>query len=350
MNGTMKAVVMHAPMDMRVEQVEIPRIEPGGMLVKVEACGLCGSDLRTIRSGHSKVQLPWILGHEICGTVAEVGTDYTGRWAIGDRLSIGPNTYDPGDPYCIDGKHELSAEVREIAQAWPGGFSEYIAIPPESVRLGNLLPAPPNLPNEIAAIVEPGSSVVHAHEKAGTTVGDTVLIMGTGPIGCIHLAVARARGASRVFMADINDDRLAMAKAFEPDALINNAKEDLSERLAELTDGVGPDIVITANPAPVSQVVAVEVAAKGGRVVLFGGLPHEDSKPGVDMNLVHYKNLTLIGISKFAPRHFRMSRDLLASGQIPGDRIVTNTMPLANFNDGLSRALDGKEIKVVFVP
>lgn len=350
MNGTMNAVVMHAPMDMRVEQVEIPRIEPEGMLVKVEACGLCGSDLRTIRSGHSKVKLPWILGHEICGTVAEVGTDYAGRWAIGDRLSIGPNTYDPGDPYCIDGKHELSAEVREIAQAWPGGFAEYIAIPPEAVRLGNLLPAPAHLPNEIAAIVEPGSSVVHAHEKAGTTVGDTVLIMGTGPIGCIHLAVARARGASRVFMADINDDRLAMAKAFEPDALINNATENLAERLAELTDGAGPDIVITANPAPVSQVTAVEVAAKGGRVVLFGGLPHDDSTPGVDMNLVHYKNLTLIGISKFAPRHFRMSRDLLASGQIPGDKIVTSIMPLSEFTDGLTRALEGKEIKVVFVP
>lgn len=347
---TMKAVVMTAPMTMPIQDVPVPTPENGGMLVKVEAVGLCGSDLRTIRSGHSKVRLPWILGHEICARVVDTAPGYAGRWKSGDRLSIGPNTYDPNDPYCIDGRHELSAQVREIAQAWPGGFAEYLAVPPESVRLGNLLPAPEEMPSEIAAIVEPGSSVVHAHERAQTHLGDTVLIMGTGPIGCIHLAVARASGASQVIMADINDDRLKAAEAFEPDALINNATEDLGERVRQLTGGVGPTLVITANPAPVSQVAAVEVAAKGGRVVLFGGLPHDDSKPGVDMNLVHYKNLNLIGISKFAPRHFTMSQQLLKSGQIPGDKLVTHVMPLADFSEGLDLALAGKAIKVVFKP
>ncbi len=350
MSTTMTAVVMHAPMDMRVEQVAVPTPEPGGMLVRVAACGLCGSDLRTIRSGHRKVKLPWILGHEICGTVVELGEGYSGEWEIGQRMSIGPNVYDPADQYCIDGLHELSAEALEIAQVWPGAFAEYVAIPPESVRLGNLLPAPANLPDEIAAIVEPGSSVVHAHEKADTHLGDSVLIMGAGPIGCIHLAVARARGATRIFIADINETRLKMAEAFEPDAIINNQTDDLKERVFELTDGRGPDVVITANPAPISQVTAAEVAAKGGRVVLFGGLPHGDSKPGIDMNLVHYNNISLIGLSRFAPRHFRMSRDLLASGQIPGDKLVTHVMALTDFNEGLQLALNGQVIKAVFKP
>lgn len=350
MSESMRAIVMTAPMKMEARDVPMPKIDPHGMLVKVAACGLCGSDLRTIRSGHSKVSLPWILGHEVCGVVTETGKEYSGSWKVGDRLSIGPNTYDPGDRYCVDGLHELSAEVKEIAQAWPGGFAEYLAIPPEAVRLGNVLPVPPDLPDEIAAIVEPGSSVVHAHEKARTHLGDTVLVMGTGPIGCIHLAVARASGASQVFMCDINDDRLEMAKAFEPDALINNSREDLGARLSELTGGTGPTIVITANPAPESQIVAVEVVAKGGKVVLFGGLPHDNSCPGVDMNLIHYKNVSLIGISKFAPRHFRMSLDLLSSGQIPGDKLVTHVMPLADFDQGLNLALTGKAIKAVFKP
>ncbi|MFW6251439.1 MAG: zinc-binding dehydrogenase, partial [Alkalispirochaetaceae bacterium] len=180
--------------------------------------------------------------------------------------------------------------------------------------------------------------------------GDTVLVMGAGPIGCLHVAIARASGAEKVFLADLVEERLELAVAFEPDALINMKKKDLAEEVRRLTDGAGADLVITANPAPSSQVTAVELAAKGGRVVLFGGLPHDDSKPGVDMNLVHYKNLTLIGISKFAPRHFRRSLQMLASGRIPGDKLVTHVLPLSEFDKGVKLAMNGEALKVVYEP
>ena len=350
MSSAMQAMVLQDVMKCVVEQQPVPETPAGGMLVKVHACGLCGSDLRTIRSGHKNVKLPWVLGHEICGEVAELGAGYAGPWKKGDRLSIGPNVYDPSDPFCIEGRHELSANVREIAQQWPGGLAEYIAIPPESVQAGNILPAPAKLDSIYAAIVEPGSSVIHAHEKTATTIGDTVLVMGAGPIGCLHVAVARACGAAKVFVSDVVDERLKLVQAFEPDAVINSATEDLPSRVRELTGGLGPSVVITANPAASSQVQAVEVAAKGGRIALFGGLPHSDSKPGVDMNVVHYQNLTLYGISRFAPRHFRLSLQMLESGQIPGEKLVTNVMPLSRFNDGLQLALEGKALKVVFQP
>jgi L-iditol 2-dehydrogenase len=346
----MKAMVIYEPMKYSVEEVPVPEPGPGDLLLKVHACGLCGSDLRTIRSGHHNVEFPWTLGHEICGEVADYGPQYDGPWKKGDRLSVGPNVYDPTDPYCIEGKHELSAHVREIGQQWKGGFAEYVVIPKESVEYGNLLPSPAHLQSEYAAIVEPGSSVIHAHEKASTQLGDTVLIMGAGPIGCLHVAVARASGADKVFMSDIVDERLNLAERFEPDAVINSQKEDLGERIRELTGGKGPDMVITANPAPSSQVEAVELVAKGGRVVLFGGLPHNNSKPGVDTNLVHYKNLSLIGISRFAPRHFRKSLQMLASGRIPGDKLVTHVLELDRFDEGVQLAFDGKAIKVVYKP
>lgn len=350
MSEPMQAMVLQDVMNCTVTRQTKPQPPDGGLLLKVHACGLCGSDLRTIRSGHKNVKPPWILGHEICGEVVETGRDYTGSWRTGDRLAVGPNVYDPTDPFCMEGKHELSANVREIAQQWPGGLAEYIAIPRESVVSGNILHAPEGLDSVYAAIVEPGSSVIHAHEKAGTTLGDTVLVMGAGPIGCLHIAVARACGAARVLVSDVVDERLQLVKAFEPDAVINSAVEDLPTRVRELTGGVGPTVVITANPAASSQVQAVEVAAKGGRVVLFGGLPHSDSKPGVDMNIVHYQNLTLIGISRFAPRHFRMSLQMLQSGQIPGEKLVTNVMPLSRFKEGLDLALEGRALKVVFEP
>ena len=212
MSKTMKAMVIHAPMQYEVTDVPVPEPASGELRLKVEAVGLCGSDLRTIRSGHKHVQFPWTLGHEICGTVEALGDDFEGPWNVGDRLSVGPNTYDPADPYCVEGRHELSEEIREIGQAWKGGFAEKMIIPRESVLMGNLLPAPAQLDSIYAAIVEPGSSVIHAHEKANTHMGDTVLIMGAGPIGCLHVAVARASGAEKVFLADLVEKTEGMSE------------------------------------------------------------------------------------------------------------------------------------------
>lgn len=348
--SSMKAMVITAPMTYEITDVPKPEPGRGELLLKVEAVGLCGSDLRTIRSGHKHVTFPWTLGHEICGTVERLGVEFEGPWSVGDRISVGPNTYDPADPYCIEGRHELSAEIKEIGQAWKGGMAEYIVIPRESVRLGNLLPAPEHLESKYAAMAEPGSSVIHSHEKAETKMGDTVLVMGSGPIGCLHVAVARAAGAEKVFLADLVDERLQLAEAFEPDATINMKKNDIASEIDRLTAGKGTDLVITANPAPSSQVQAVELAAKGGRVVLFGGLPHDSSKPGVDMNLIHYKNLSVIGISKFAPRHFRRSLQMLSSGRIPGDKLVSHVLPLSEFDKGVKMAMSGEALKVVYTP
>lgn len=346
----MKAIVLHDVMLWTVDEIPVPDVPDGGMLVKVQACGLCGSDLRTIRSGHRNVRFPWVLGHEICGDVVALGNDYAGPWTEGQRLSIGPNVYDPVDPYVVEGRHELSANVREIAQQWPGALSEYVAIPRESVVMGNILPAPDGMKVEYAAIAEPGASVIHAHERAGTTIGDTVLIMGSGPVGCLHVAVARARGADKIFMSDMVGSRLELAQAFGPDALINASQEDVAERVAELTDGKGPTLVITANPSPEAPVDAVRMVAKGGRVVLFGGLPHDDSAPGVDMNIIHYQNINLIGLSRFAPRHFRMSLQILAGGRVPGEKLVTHVLPLERADEGINAALSGETLKVVFKP
>ncbi len=348
--STMKAFVLHDVMKWSVDTVPVPEVPAGGMLVRVRACGLCGSDLRTIRSGHKSVRLPWILGHEICGEVIALGRGFDGPWTVDQRLSIGPNVYNPADPYCIEGRHELSADVREIGQQWPGAIAEYVAIPPESIAMGNILPSPSGLAAEYAAVVEPGASVIHAHERAKTRIGDTVLIMGAGPIGCLHVAVARACGADRIFMSDVVPQRLALAEAFEPDALIDASKEDVASRVAELTGGTGPTVVITANPSPQAPVDAVQMAAKGGRVVLFGGLPHGDAAPGVNLNVVHYQNLDLIGLSRFAPRHFRMSLQMLASGRIPGERLVTHVLPLERVDEGVQAALAGNALKVVFTP
>jgi L-iditol 2-dehydrogenase len=349
-NTTMNAMIIRAPMGFAVETTPVPEPEAGGLLLKVLACGLCGSDLRTLRSGHRKVTFPWIIGHEICGDVVALGKDYNGPWQVGDRLAVGPLAYCGVCDFCVEGRHELCENYREIAQAWPGGFADYIAIPEACLRLGTILRAPEGLDPVFAAISEPVSSCVHAQEKGQVSLGDTVVVIGTGPIGCTHVSLARARGAKRVFVADIVDERLALAEAFAPDATINAAKVDLVTEVRRLTQNKGADVIITATPAPAATVQAVEMARKGGRILIFGGLPKDNSKPGVDLNLVHYNALHIIGTTTFAPRHQRVALDLLASGRIPAGKLVTHRFPLADFRAGAQLALDGQALKVVFLP
>ncbi len=346
----MKAVVIHAPMKFGVEEVPMPEIESDGLMLKVNACGLCGSDLRTLRVGHRKVTFPWIIGHEICGDVAELGSKYEGPWQIGDRLAVGPVVYCGSCDFCLDGRYELCENYREIAQAWPGGLAEYIALPPEALRLGNVLPVSPDVDPAFAAITEPISSCLNAQEKGQVGLGDTVVIIGSGPVGCIHIALARARGAHKIFIVDIVDSRLELAAAFEPDALINSAKVDVVSEVRRLTDGKGADVIVTATPAPIAQVQAVEMARKGGRILLFGGLPKDKSKPGVDMNIVHYNALHLIGTTIFAPRHQRLAVNLVSSGRFPTDKLVTHRYALDDFVEGANMALEGKVLKAVFFP
>lgn len=346
----MKALVVRTPGDYGIEEVPVPDVPEGGLLLRVRACGLCGSDLRTLRSGHRRVTLPWIIGHELCGIVERAGSGYRGPARPGDALVVGPLAYCGECEFCVAGRHELCEHQREIAQDWPGGFAEYVAVPEACVRLGNVQPLPPGLDPAFAAVTEPMSSCINAQEKAGTGLGDTVAIFGSGPVGCIHASVARARGAFRVAIVDVDAERLALAGPFGPDLLVNARQEDPVAALMRFTGGRGAEVVVTATPAPEAVIQAVAATRKGGRVVVFGGLPTDNAKPAVSWNDIHYKALHIIGTTTFAPRHHRRAIEMAASGRIPMDRLVTARYPLDRFDEGVRRAMEGKALKVVFLP
>jgi L-iditol 2-dehydrogenase len=345
----MTGLVVRAPMQFDLECLPVPATPEGGLLLKVEACGLCGSDLRTLRVGHRKVTLPFTIGHELCGLIADIGPKCPYPWKVGEKLAVGPLAYCGACDFCFSGQYELCENYREIAQYWQGGFADYIAIPEECVRLGNIRSIPQEADSAHAAISEPVSSCIHAQEKGGVCMGDTIVIIGTGPVGCIHASLARIRGAARVIVADIVDDRLKLSEAFDPDYTLNVSKVDLVSEVRRLTNGKGADVVITATPSPVAQIQAVEMARKGGRILLFGGLPVDQSKPGVDMNIIHYNALHVMGTTIFAPRHQLLALDLILSRKIPIEKLITR-FPLSEFREGAMQALDGKILKAVFLP
>lgn len=350
MNGQMKSVIINAPEDYGVYEKEIPECQEGGMLVKVLACGLCGSDLRTLRTGHHRVTLPYTVGHEIAGQVVELGANYKGTFELDEKLAISPLVYCGKCWFCQEGKFELCTNYREIGQEWEGGFAEYIAIPEEAIRLGTIQKIPDGLDPVHATLVEPLSSCVNAQEAGEVKLGDTVVIIGAGPIGTFHMELARARGATRIIVADISPERLKLMEEYTPDELVDASQYDLVKTVRQLTNGYGADVVITANPVPETQVQAVEMTKKGGRVLLFGGLPKDNATPGINMNKVHYRALHLIGTTIFAPRHNRIAMQLIESGRISVRKFVSHIFPLENFAEGAKLALDGKARKVVFKP
>jgi L-iditol 2-dehydrogenase len=350
MGPTMKAVVVRAPMDFSVEVVAVPACPAGGLLLKVCACGLCGSDPRTLRSGHRKVTLPWTLGHEISGQVAEADAGYDGPWQVGDMLAVGPLVFCGRCDFCLAERYELCEGYREIAQTWPGGFAEYLAIPGEAIERGTIQRIPEALDPIVAAVAEPIASCIHAQDEGRVGPGDTVVVIGVGPIGSIHIELARSRGASRIMAADVDESRLALCADYEPDERINARQVDLVQEVKHLTDGKGADVVITANPVPATQVQAVEMARKGGRILLFGGLPKDQSRPGVDTNIIHYNALHVIGTTIFAPRHYATALEMLVDGRISGERFVTHRFALTDFKAGVELAMQGRGRKAVFLP
>ena len=344
----MKAVVLEGPDKFTIGEIDKPLCDPYGILLKVKYCGLCGSDLRTIRNGHKNVKYPAVIGHEVSGEVVETGKEYRGKFKIGDKLAVAPNVYCGKCDFCLNGQYEYCDDLKELAQHWPGGFAEYMAIPPEALQLGTIQTVPLALPMEYACVAEPPSSCLNAQEKLGIGLGDNILIIGAGPIGSIHTAVAKTRGAEQIIIADIKDSRLEMAKQFGADHTINSSAVDLVKTVRELTGGKGPNVIITANPFAETQLQAIELARKSSRIAFFGGLPHGNSVVPIDTNQIHYKGLFVIGTTGFAPRHHLLSLRLMAAQRIPGKKLVTHILNLDSFAEGVHLASEGLAMKVVY--
>jgi len=347
----LKALFFVSPGKMEIREVPKPVCPDGGMLVKVFACGFCGSDLRTYKSGHPRVNPPWIIGHEIAGVVEEVGRGVK-KFQVGDRVAVAPPVYCGKCWYCRRGLFYLCLNQREIAQAWPGGFAEYIAIPPEAIAFGSINKIPKGLSFEEAAISEPASSCVNAHEVADTSLEDSVVIIGAGPIGCFHVEIAKARGAQKVILMDVLESRLDLARRFSPDYLLQNkpGSSEHIDKILELTEGRGASVIVVACPSGEAQQDALKMAAKGGRILFFGGLPKEKSMVSFDSNLIHYRGLKIIGATTFSPKHHEIALSMFVSRKIHAQDYITHVFPLEDYQKAIDALLNGEALKVVLKP
>jgi L-iditol 2-dehydrogenase len=330
MSEEMKAALLYGVKDLKVENVSKPVVGLGEVLVKVKAATTCGTDLKIFQRGYVEgvIKLPEELSWPKKGMRVRAGNSAP---CLRCRM-------------CQKGDYNLCEDMMWL---W-GAYAEYIKVPSRMVTI-NMQEIPSHLTFEEAAITEPLACVLHGAEKANVKFGDTVAIIGAGPIGLLHLLVAKRIGTENVIVSDLVEERLQVAQKIGAE-IINASQDDPVEKIKRLTEGYGADVVVEAIGLPATWEQALKMVRKGGTVLEFGGCP-----PGTEIKvkteLLHYGQVTVLGTFHATPLHFRKALNLIASRTVDVRPLVTQKMRLEKIKDAFETLITSKkDIKIAINP
>lgn len=337
----MKAARYQGPGKLVVEDVEVPRIGDGEVLVRMHACGLCGTDVKTFVRGHALIQPGSVLGHEVAGTVE--ASNHPG-FVVGQRVAVGPYAPCGRCDACLRGHPSMCTDLgSEYAE--PGGFAEWIRVPRRLAdQVMHVLPEA--MPFEAAALTEPLACCVHGLRVAGFRPGASVMILGDGPMGLLQAALARAWGAGTVLVSGLTPHRLAFARGVA-DVVVDAGTEDLTAAVARWRPA-GPELVMVSVASLDALRQAVALAAKAGSVNVFAGMPKGQTLE-LDLRRVHYDEVRVVGSFGYGPADFREAFELLAGGSLPLDGFVTHRVAISDVEAALRAAAEQRGIKTVVV-
>ena len=345
----MKAVRYYAPQDVRVEDVPVPEMEKGGLLVKVDACAVCGSDLKTFNVGNPRMQPPITMGHEFTGIIQKVSDGVTG-FSTGEHMVMATSISCGKCLYCQNGWSNLCIQLEPMGFFYNGGMAEYVAISAKAVRNGHVVKVPQNLKPDYAALAEPLSCAVNSVKRSNVKKDDFVLVMGAGPMAILNALAAKEFGASKVFMTELNPSRLEQAAQFNIDRLINPATEELEKIIKEESNGYGADVVIVAVPSAQPQEQALKLVRKRGTVCLFASLPAGKSNLTLDSRLVHYNELIVTGSSDSTAEDVQQAVAILSNPGFPAEKIASHLMGLDEIHEAFKLMASGEALRVVLKP
>ncbi len=342
----MRAGVYYSNSDVRVEERPVPAIGPGEVLLRVRASGICGSD---VLEWYRLPKAPLVLGHEVAGDIVEVGEGVTGV-SVGDRVAVSHHVPCNACPLCLAGYH-TACHTLHTTNFDPGGFAEYVRVPPLQTDRG-ILKLPDAVSYEAGTFVEPLGCVSRAQTRAGVRPGSTVLVMGSGISGLLHIRLALALGAGRVFATDVSGFRLDWAlksgatRAFDAAA----AGDTLPDLLREANDGELADLVILCTGAPSAIDQGLSCLPSGATFVIFA-VPAPGENHPMPLNELWRREVTLRTSYGAAPGDLKTARDLIASGRVAVDDLVTHRLPLDAIGEGFRLVADASEcVKVIIEP
>ena len=377
----MNAAVFYSPNNLSVQEIQFPTDldEKGSIMLKVNACAVCGYDVRVFRNGHSKVTPPIILGHEFCGEILKVATPINVSTTAtttsndniiikeGSRVAVCPVIPCLNCRYCYNKQYNLCINLKEIGSTVNGGFAEYVKIPKNVIQIGGLVSVPDNLSNEEAALLEPLACCLNAFSHIGQIITTTtttnenkkdkeregrerrersqsvVVIIGDGPIGLLHLQLSKLYGAKTIVVGKISA-RIQKAKSMGADEVIfadddsqSNSRKETSDNILDFTDGIGANVVIVATSNPAALDLAIKIAAKNSIINIFAGMPkvNNNNAVSIDPNWLHYNQISITGSFSSTPSMLYEAARLASTKKVDLTKIVTHRYSLSNIEEAI---------------
>ena len=332
-----------------INKQPIPNLGEGEVLVKVESCSICGSDLRIYKNGNARVEKGTIIGHEISGLV--VASKNNANFEPGDRVAIGADVPCDECIYCISGNPNCCEINYAIGHQFEGGFSEYIVLNKLTAKSGPIQKIPPHVEYSHAALAEPLACCINGYERCGKLEFKSVVIFGCGPIGMMLGLLGKLFGAEIVIIIDPNESRLALAKSIGACNFSVNANEPgLIDKVKEYTGGIGADRVFTACPVAATHEIGIELLSKRGTINLFGGLPSVEPKVSFSSNDIHYKEASITGSHGSTPKQHAQALKMISDGSINLNPLITHSFKLADIEEAYQLAMSGRCLKIVIKP
>jgi L-iditol 2-dehydrogenase len=327
-NINMLAAVFRGPSNIAVQEVTVTGSRK--VMLKVNACAVCAYDARVFRNGHRKVRPPVILGHELCG---QIQSDIRmGEMIIkeGARVAVCPLVPCLGCPHCQNGQYNLCMNLKEIGSNVDGGFAQFVAIPEHVIKIGGLVPVPDVLSDEEAALLEPLACCLNSFSILGPIGSNTVVIIGDGPMGLIHLQLFKELAKAKVAIVGKISPRMEKARSMGADAVFPYEDSDVEktvEEIMDFTDHTGAGIAVIATSNPSAFEFATRIVGKNSKINIFAGMPGGQVFP-LDANWLHYNQISVTGSFSSTPRMLQEAARIAAQGQINLSKIVTHQYQL----------------------
>ena len=346
----MKAAVLRGIENLEMEDISRPTPSPQEILIKVKACSICGTDIRVYHHGHKHMRFPRITGHELSGEIVEIGKRVEGH-KLGEKVAIAPAIPCGRCHYCRRGMQSMCINLTAIGYHYDGGFAEFMVVPEDAVRNGCVNTIPSELSFEEAALAEPLACAINGQQLSQIDLGNTVVVVGAGPLGCIHLQLAKAKGASRTILVELSRERIDFAKKFAfPDVVVNPSSENAIQRIKEETKGRGADRIIVSCPSGKAQEESLSMVAPRGIINFFGGLPLDNPFIKFNSNLIHYGEFYVVGTHGSAPYHNELALSLISQEKVRMKELVSHRLPLERLEEGLALAESKKGMKILINP
>ncbi len=344
----MRVAMYYSNQDVRLEEMPVPEISSGEVLLKIEASGICGSDVMEWYRIH---RVPLVLGHEVAGTIVRVG-DGVKQYKVGDRIAVSHHVPCNACHYCMRG-HQTVCNTLRTTSFDPGGFAEFVRLPAINVDRGIYL-LPDHVSFEEATFIEPIACVLRGQRLAGIQPGQRVLVIGSGIAGLLHIHLARVSGASQIIATDISEYRLEAARRFGADATIHaraDREDNVPERVREINHGYLSDLVIVCTGAPTAIIQALNSVERCGTVLFFAPTDKGVTIP-LSINELFWRNeISLVSSYAGDYRDHMTALELISSGRGQVQEMITHRLSLAETGLGFQLVTKAQDsIKIIIEP